>query len=105
LVSGGAELADCHEHHVGTFRQRLDLLALEEIGLDAFDAAACQLLAQTLVAEACDPHHALARRGALGEAGERRADLAAHTENDDVLGKPRPTRPPGRARARADPPD
>ena len=87
FVAGGAELAAGHEHHVGKLRQRVDLLAVEQIGRDAFDAGSGELLAQALLAEAGDADHALARRRALGEAGERRADLAAHAENDDVAGK------------------
>jgi len=87
LVAGRAELAARHEHHVGKLRQRLDLLALEQVGLDAFDRPAGELLAHALLAEAGNADHALARRRALGEAGERRPDLSAHAENDDIAGK------------------
>ena len=45
---------------------------------------AVELLAQALLAEARDADDALARRGALGQLRERRADLAADAENDDV---------------------
>ena len=43
LGAGRAELAAGHEHHVRQFRQRLDLRAVEQVGLDAFDAPAGQL--------------------------------------------------------------
>src|SRR5262249_17097982 len=87
LVPGRAELAARHEHHVGKLRQRLDLLALEQIGRDAFDPVAGELLAQARLAEAGNADHALIRRRALGEAGERRPDLSAYAENDDVARK------------------
>src|SRR5262249_18784200 len=52
-----------------------------------FDRPAGELLAHALLAEAGNADHALARRRALGEAGERRPDLSAYAENDDVAGK------------------
>ena len=87
LVAGRAELAARHEHHVGKLRQRLDLLALEQIGRDAFDRPAGEFFAYALLAEAGNADHAFARRRALGKAGKRRPDLSAHAENDDVAGK------------------
>jgi hypothetical protein len=87
LVAGGAELASGHEHHVGEFRQRVDLLAVEQVGLDAFDAASRELFPQALFAEAGNAHDPLARRRALGELRQRRPDLSAHAEDDDVAGK------------------
>ena len=44
-------------------------------------------LAQALLAEAGNADDALARCRALGEPGERRPDLSAHAENDDVARK------------------
>ena len=58
LVAGRAELAARHEHDVRHFGQRLDLIAVEQVGLDAFDAPAVELFAQALFAEACDADHA-----------------------------------------------
>jgi hypothetical protein len=74
---GGAELASGHEHHVGEFRQRVDLLAVEQVGLDAFDAASRELFPQALFAETGNAHDPLARRRALGELRQRRPDLSA----------------------------
>ena len=45
------------------------------------------LLAQALLAEARNADDALARRRALGEPRQRRADLAADAENDEVAGE------------------
>src|SRR5262245_7883038 len=87
LVPGRAELAARHEHHVGKLRQHVDLLALEQVGLDAFDPVAGELLAHARLAEVGNADHAFARRRALGEAGERRPDLSAYAENEDVAGK------------------
>ena len=82
LMAGRAELAAGHEHHVGKLRQRLDLLAVEQIGRDAFDAPGGELLAQARLAEARDADHALAGCGALGEPRQGRSDLAADAEDD-----------------------
>ena len=82
--SGRAELAAGHEHDVRQLRQRLDLGAVQKIGLDAFDAPAGQLLAQAFFAEARHAHDALARRRALGETRQRRPDLAADAQNDEI---------------------
>ena len=76
-MAGRAELAARHEHDVGKLRQRFDLLALEQVGLEAFDRPAGELLAHALLAETGNADHAFARRRALGEAGERRPDLSA----------------------------
>ena len=38
LGAGRAELAAGHEHDVRQLRQRLDLGAIQQVGLDAFDA-------------------------------------------------------------------
>ena len=84
LVAGGAELAAGHEHDVGEFRQRVDLLAVEQVGLDALDAATGKLLPQAFLAEAGNAHDPLAGRGALGELRQRRTDLSAHAKNEDV---------------------
>jgi hypothetical protein len=45
--------------------------------------------AQPRLAETGDAHHALLGRRALGEPRQRRPDLAAHAEDDDVACKPR----------------
>jgi len=87
LLAGRAELAARHEHHIGKLGQRVDLFALEQIGLDAFDPVAGEFFAHAFLAEAGNADHALARRRALGEAGERRPDLSAHAKDDDVAGK------------------
>ena len=42
------------------------------------------MLAQAFLAEARDADDALARRCALGEARERRPDLAANAQNDEI---------------------
>ena len=84
LGAGGAELAAGHEHDVRKFRQRLDLGAVEQIGLDAFDAPARQLLAQALLAETRNADDALSRGRALGEPRQRRSDLSANSQNDEI---------------------
>ena len=84
LPSGGAELASRHEHCVRKLRQRLDLLAVKEVGGDALDPAGDEPLAQSLLAETRDGDDALARRGALGKPGQRRTDLAAGAEDNEV---------------------
>ena len=86
-MAGGPELASGHEHHIGEFRQRLDLLGVEEVGLDAFDPGSRQFFPQALLAEAGNAHDPLARRGAFGELRERWADLSADAEDDDVARK------------------
>ena len=86
-MAGGAELASGHEHDVGEFRQRLDLLAVEEIGLDAFDPGSGEFFPQALLAEAGNADDPLARRRAFGELRQRWADLSADAEDDDVARK------------------
>ena len=49
--------------------------------------ASREFFAQALLAEAGNADDALARRGALGEARERRPDLSADAEDDDVARK------------------
>ena len=43
-----------------------------------------ELLAQALLAETRDADHALAWRRALGEPRQRRSDLAANSQNDEI---------------------
>ena len=68
----------------GSFGSACDLRPVEKIGLDAFDAPSGQLLAQAFFAEARHAHDALARRCAFGETRERRPDLAADAQNDEI---------------------
>ena len=84
FVPGRAELEARHEDDVRQFRQRLDLRTIEQVGRDALDAVCGQALAQALLAEARNADDALARRRALGQPRQRRSDLAADAENDDV---------------------
>src|SRR6059058_3572870 len=86
LLPGGAELASRHEHHIGRLWQRLDLPALEQIGLDALDAPAGEFFAHAFLAEAGNTDNALVWRGAFGETGERRPDFSGNAEHDDVAG-------------------
>ena len=67
LAAARAELAPGHEHDIGQLGQGLDLLAVEEIGGDAFDAMALQAVAQTLLAETGHADHPLGWSGALGQ--------------------------------------
>jgi len=46
-----------------------------------------EVFAHALFAEAGDADHAPIRRGALGEARERRPDLSRDAEHDDVAGQ------------------
>ena len=85
--AGGSELAAGHEHHVRQFGQLLDLCPVEEVGFDAFDAPARQLVAKADLAETRDAHDTLVRRGALGQSCQRRADLAADAEDQKVAGE------------------
>ena len=88
LLAGGAELAAGHEHDIGKLRQRVDLLAVEQIGRDAFDARGGKRSRATLFVEARDADHAPVRRRALGEPRQRRPDLAADAEDDEIAGEP-----------------
>ena len=101
--AGGAELAAGHEHHVRQLRQRLDLRPVEQVGLDALDAPAGQLLAKALLAETRDADDALVRRRALGESRQRRADLAANAEDDEIAGDLCPSRRRAPPTARSSP--
>ena len=67
--------------------QRLHLGAIEQIRLDAFDVPLAELFAQARFAEARDADHALVRRGALRQPRQRRPDLAADAEDDEVAGQ------------------
>ena len=86
LVAGGAELAPGHEHHIGKLRQRIDLIAIEQVRCDALYAGGAELLAQALLAEASHSHHPLPGSGAPGEPRQRRPDLAADAEDDEIAG-------------------
>ncbi len=83
-LAGRAELAAGHEHHVGELRQRLDLLAVEQVGRDAFDAGGGELSRRPGSLKRATPTTRLPRRGALGEPRQRRTDLAADAEDDEV---------------------
>nr|WP_284298213.1 hypothetical protein [Homoserinibacter gongjuensis] len=78
------ELETRHVDHVGKLRQRLDFVAVQQVGLDGLDPGLFELLAAALLAEAGHPDDALVRGRALEHAGEAEAHLSGDPEHDDV---------------------
>ena len=72
---------------LAALRQLLERGAIQQVGGDRLDACLDQRLAHAGLAEARDAHHPLGRRGALGQARQGRAHLAADAQHDDVAGR------------------
>jgi hypothetical protein len=83
-MTGGAELEARHEDDVRKLGQGIDLRAIEQISLDAFDTLRGQALAQSLLAEPRDADDTLARCRGFGKLRECRADLSPNAENDEI---------------------
>ena len=82
--AGGAEFPPRHEDHVIAFRKTFYGVTVQQVAGDGLHIPAVQFRFQPGFAEPGDPDHALVGGRALCHAGEGRAHLSAHAEDDDI---------------------